>query len=77
MAERKDGKRSYDAPPHSQEMQALNKKFAILHGGMYFQEVHGHKMFRHVLIDQLVSSLLNLVTFAASVTYSGELASRF
>lgn len=30
--ERKDGKKSYDAPPHSQEMTALNKKFSILHG---------------------------------------------
>ncbi|KAK0621248.1 hypothetical protein B0T17DRAFT_533397 [Bombardia bombarda] len=32
MQERKDGKKSYDGPPHSQEMTALNKKFAILHG---------------------------------------------
>lgn len=30
--ERKDGKKSYDAGPHSQEMQALNKKFSMLHG---------------------------------------------
>lgn len=30
--ERKDGKKSYDAPPHSQEMVALNKKFGMLHG---------------------------------------------
>ncbi|KAK0646597.1 hypothetical protein B0T16DRAFT_329666 [Cercophora newfieldiana] len=32
LQERKDGKKSYDAPPHSQEMTALNKQFAILHG---------------------------------------------
>jgi len=31
-AERKDGKKSYDAPPHSQEMTALNKRFSVLHG---------------------------------------------
>jgi len=30
--ERKDGKKSYDAPPHSQEMMALNKRFSMLHG---------------------------------------------
>lgn len=30
--ERKDGKTSYDPPPHSQEMLALNKKFGMLHG---------------------------------------------
>ncbi|KAK4137277.1 hypothetical protein BT67DRAFT_453643 [Trichocladium antarcticum] len=30
--EKKDGKKSYDAPPHSQEMLALNKQFSILHG---------------------------------------------
>ncbi|KAK8050582.1 hypothetical protein PG994_012312 [Apiospora phragmitis] len=30
--ETKDGKRSWDAPPHSQEMAALNKKFGQLHG---------------------------------------------
>ncbi|KAM7202082.1 protein of unknown function (DUF4149) domain containing protein [Naviculisporaceae sp. PSN 640] len=30
--ERKDGKKSYDAPPHSREMEALNKKFSTLHG---------------------------------------------
>ena len=30
--ERKDGKKSYDAPPHSQEMTALNKEFSKLHG---------------------------------------------
>jgi len=32
VQERKDGKKSYDAPPHSQEMAALNKKFSMLHG---------------------------------------------
>ncbi|KAK3692530.1 hypothetical protein B0T22DRAFT_16221 [Podospora appendiculata] len=32
VQERKDGKKSYDSPPHSQEMTALNKKFSILHG---------------------------------------------
>ncbi|KAK1501644.1 hypothetical protein CTAM01_05868 [Colletotrichum tamarilloi] len=30
--EKKDGKKSYDAAPHSQEMQALNKSFGKLHG---------------------------------------------
>ncbi|KAF2201821.1 hypothetical protein GQ43DRAFT_440246 [Delitschia confertaspora ATCC 74209] len=30
--ETRDGKKSYDAPPHSKEMQALNKKFGMLHG---------------------------------------------
>ncbi|USP78516.1 hypothetical protein yc1106_05790 [Curvularia clavata] len=30
--ETRDGKRSYDNGPHSKEMQALNKQFAILHG---------------------------------------------
>ncbi|ERT00771.1 uncharacterized protein SPSK_07924 [Sporothrix schenckii 1099-18] len=30
--ERKDGKKSYDSAPHSQEMLALNKKFGKLHG---------------------------------------------
>ncbi|KKA28196.1 hypothetical protein TD95_003718 [Thielaviopsis punctulata] len=30
--EKKDGKRSYDAPPHSKEMVALNKRFGKLHG---------------------------------------------
>jgi hypothetical protein len=30
--ETKDGKRSWDSPPHSQEMVALNKKFGFLHG---------------------------------------------
>lgn len=31
-AEKKDGKRSYDSPPHSEEMTVLNKKFAQVHG---------------------------------------------
>jgi hypothetical protein len=30
--EKKDGKKAYDAGPHSPEMQALNKRFGILHG---------------------------------------------
>ncbi|KAL0256947.1 hypothetical protein SLS55_007756 [Diplodia seriata] len=30
--ETRDGKKSYDAGPHSPEMQRLNKKFATLHG---------------------------------------------
>jgi hypothetical protein len=30
--ETKDGKKSYDEGPHSQEMQALNKQFGVLHG---------------------------------------------
>ncbi|SPO00526.1 uncharacterized protein DNG_03274 [Cephalotrichum gorgonifer] len=30
--EKKDGKKSYDPAPHSQEMLALNKKFGKLHG---------------------------------------------
>ncbi|PNS17831.1 hypothetical protein CAC42_3226 [Sphaceloma murrayae] len=30
--ETRDGKKSYDAGPHSQEMQRLNKKFGVLHG---------------------------------------------
>ena len=32
LIERKDGKKSYDASPHSVEMTALNKKFSMLHG---------------------------------------------
>lgn len=32
VAETKDGKKSYDAPPHSQEMTALNKQFGKIHG---------------------------------------------
>ena len=30
--ETRDGKRSYDDPPHSAEMQALNRRFATMHG---------------------------------------------
>lgn len=30
--ETRDGKKSYDPPPHSKEMQELNKKFSRLHG---------------------------------------------
>jgi hypothetical protein len=30
--ETRDGKKSWDEGPHSQEMQALNKKFGMLHG---------------------------------------------
>lgn len=30
--ETRDGKKSYDAGPHSKEMQALNKQFGALHG---------------------------------------------
>ncbi|KAJ5492598.1 hypothetical protein N7539_001344 [Penicillium diatomitis] len=30
--ETRDGKKSYDAPPHSKEMMALNKKFGRIHG---------------------------------------------
>lgn len=29
--ETRDGKKSYDAGPHSKEMQKLNKQFSILH----------------------------------------------
>jgi len=32
LAEVRDGKKSYDPPPHSKEMTALNKKFGRLHG---------------------------------------------
>lgn len=31
-AEKKDGKRSHDAAPHSDEMAALNREFGRLHG---------------------------------------------
>jgi hypothetical protein len=31
-AETKDGKKSYDAPPHSKEMTRLNKQFGRMHG---------------------------------------------
>lgn len=30
--ETRDGKKSYDAGPHSEEMKQLNKRFGILHG---------------------------------------------
>ena len=30
--ETRDGKKSYDAGPHSKEMQELNKQFGVLHG---------------------------------------------
>ncbi|KAF1935945.1 hypothetical protein EJ02DRAFT_459937 [Clathrospora elynae] len=30
--ETRDGKKSYDAGPHSKEMQELNKRFGVLHG---------------------------------------------
>jgi hypothetical protein len=53
--EKKDGKRSWDAAPHSQEMVALNKEFGQLHG---------------------ISSLLNVITFIATVTYGFTLSTR-
>ncbi|BCR85369.1 DUF4149 domain-containing protein [Aspergillus chevalieri] len=31
-SETRDGKKSYDPPPHSKQMQALNKKFGKVHG---------------------------------------------
>ncbi|KAH0843345.1 hypothetical protein FOPE_08386 [Fonsecaea pedrosoi] len=30
--ETRDGKKSFDPPPHSKEMHALNKRFEVLHG---------------------------------------------
>jgi hypothetical protein len=30
--ETRDGKKSYDAGPHSKEMEVLNKQFGVLHG---------------------------------------------
>ncbi|KAI4191770.1 MAG: hypothetical protein LQ346_004622 [Caloplaca aetnensis] len=30
--ETRDGKKSYDPPPHSREMQRLNKRFGMMHG---------------------------------------------
>ncbi|KAK7743394.1 hypothetical protein SLS62_010587 [Diatrype stigma] len=54
--EARDGKRSYDAPPHSEEMAGLNRRFARLHGA---------------------SSLLNVVTLAATVAYGFHLALAF
>lgn len=53
--ERKDGKKSYDPAPHSQEMLKLNKKFGKLHG---------------------YSSVLNLVTFVATIIYGIQLSKR-
>ena len=32
VAETRDGKKSYDAPPHSKEMTRLNKAFGRMHG---------------------------------------------
>jgi hypothetical protein len=32
LAETRDGKKSYDAAPHSAEMQKLNRQFGMLHG---------------------------------------------
>jgi len=55
FAEKKDGKKSWDPPPQSQEMLELNKRFGMLHG---------------------VSSLLNLVTFIATVVYGITLSRR-
>lgn len=52
--EKKDGKRSWDSPPHSEEMKALNKKFGQIHG---------------------LSSLVNLITVIAAVTYGFTLSS--
>ncbi|KAM0820575.1 hypothetical protein AB5N19_06394 [Seiridium cardinale] len=53
--EKKDGKKSWDAAPHSQEMQSLNKQFGKIHG---------------------ISSLLNLITLIATVTYGFNLSAR-
>lgn len=32
LVETRDGKKSYDPPPHSKEMVALNKRFGRVHG---------------------------------------------
>lgn len=32
VSETRDGKKSYDAGPHSREMQALNRRFGRMHG---------------------------------------------
>jgi hypothetical protein len=32
LEETRDGKKSYDSGPHSKEMQALNKRFGMMHG---------------------------------------------
>lgn len=53
--ETRDGKKSYDAAPHSREMQKLNKSFGRLHGA---------------------SSLVNLVSFLATIWYGVNLAER-
>ncbi|KAF5873674.1 uncharacterized protein Bfra_005138 [Botrytis fragariae] len=53
--ETKDGKKSYDAAPHSREMQRLNKAFGKMHGA---------------------SSLVNLVSFLATIWYGASLAER-
>ncbi|KAI2792517.1 hypothetical protein POX_b02555 [Penicillium oxalicum] len=53
--ETRDGKKSYDAPPHSKEMMALNKKFGRIHG---------------------LSSLVNMVSFIATVWYGAILSKR-
>lgn len=39
--ETRDGKKSYDAGPHSEEMQALNKKFGALHGASVLVNIVG------------------------------------
>ncbi|WYZ40571.1 hypothetical protein EsH8_IV_000912 [Colletotrichum jinshuiense] len=53
--EKKDGKKSYDPAPHSQEMLALNKSFGKLHG---------------------ISTLINMASFVAMVSYGFSLAAR-
>jgi len=55
IQETRDGKKSYDPPPHSKEMQQLNKAFGKMHG---------------------ISSLLNLVSFLATVGYGLTIAAR-
>ena len=39
--ETRDGKKSYDAAPPSSEMQALNRRFGILHGSSAFVNLVG------------------------------------
>ena len=39
--ETRDGKRSYDDPPHSPEMQAFNRRFATMHGVSSFLNMVG------------------------------------
>lgn len=53
--EKKDGKKSWDPAPHSQEMESLSKQFGRIHA---------------------VSSLLNLVTLIATITYGFNLSTR-